>query len=93
MGSIFRVHLYYTDVLSWIKQQGTIPVFATLLQGEDVTTLSTQREGIILIGNESKGIPPELIEAATQKISIPGKGEAESLNASVATGIILSYLS
>lgn len=93
MGSIFRVQLFYTNVLRWIQQQGRVPVFASLLKGEDVTTLSTQKEGIILIGNESKGIPGELIELATHKISIPGKGEAESLNAAVATGIILSYLS
>lgn len=93
MGSIFRVQLYYANVLHWIKQQGNLPVFASLLQGEDVTTFSCQKEGIILIGNESKGIPNELIELATHKISIPGKGEAESLNAAVATGIILSYLS
>jgi TrmH family RNA methyltransferase len=93
MGSIFRVQLCYTNVLHWIKQQGKVPVYASLLQGEDVTALTSQKEGILLIGNESKGIPDELIELATHKISIPGKGKAESLNAAVATGIILSYLS
>lgn len=93
MGSIFRVHLVYTNVVNWIKQQGNISVYATLLDGEDVTTFNSLNEGIILIGNESKGISKELVELSTRKISIPGKGEAESLNAAVATGIILSYLS
>lgn len=93
MGSIFRVKTYYTPLLSWLQQQIGIPVYATVLQGEDVTTFSTVKEGIILIGNESKGIPSELLELSTHKISIPGKGQAESLNASVATGIILSHLS
>lgn len=49
-------------------------------------------EGIILIGNESKGIPPELLSVANRRITISRKGGAESLNAGVAAGIILSQL-
>lgn len=93
MGSIFRVSVQYADLLPWLSSHQNIPVYATLLEGQDVTAHSPIREGIILIGNESKGIPPELIEIASHKISIPGKGNAESLNAAVATGIILSHLS
>jgi TrmH family RNA methyltransferase len=48
--------------------------------------------GILIVGNESKGIRKELLEKAGQKITIPRRGEAESLNAAVATGIILSHL-
>jgi TrmH family RNA methyltransferase len=93
MGSIFRVSVHYTDLLTWLASQKNIPIYATILQGKDVMALSRISEGIILIGNESKGIPLELIELATQQISIVGKGHAESLNAAVATGIILSQLS
>jgi len=49
-------------------------------------------EGLIVIGNESKGISAGLLDLATNQITIPRKGRAESLNASVATGIILSHL-
>jgi TrmH family RNA methyltransferase len=49
-------------------------------------------KGILIIGNESKGIRPEYMALATEKITIPKKGQAESLNAAVATGIILSHL-
>lgn len=93
MGSIFRVIVQYADLLPWLLSLKSMPIYATLLQGQDVTTVSPIREGIILIGNESKGVPAELIEMASHKISIPGKGNAESLNAAVATGIILSHLS
>jgi TrmH family RNA methyltransferase len=49
-------------------------------------------EGIIIIGNESKGIGEEILKLANVQITIPGKGKAESLNAAVATGIIYSFI-
>ena len=49
-------------------------------------------KGIILIGNESKGISPDLLAVVNHHITIRRKGNAESLNAAVATGIILSHL-
>ena len=49
-------------------------------------------EAIIIIGNESKGISDELLQIADKKITIPKIGEAESLNAAIATGIILSHI-
>jgi len=48
--------------------------------------------GFIVVGNESKGIGPELLGLATRRVTIPRKGSAESLNAAVATGIMLSHL-
>jgi TrmH family RNA methyltransferase len=50
------------------------------------------QEAILLIGNESAGIPASLLAKAGATVSVPGKGQVESLNAAVATGIILSYL-
>ena len=93
MGSIFRVQLYYTDLQHWLQKQQGVRIFASLLEGKDVTKMEPITEGILLIGNESKGIPEELIQLSQVKISIPGKGNAESLNAAVAAGIILSHLS
>jgi TrmH family RNA methyltransferase len=49
-------------------------------------------EGIVVIGNESKGISDEILKLSNVHITIPGKGRADSLNAAVATGIILSHL-
>ena len=56
-----------------------------------LSALKNIKEGIILIGNESKGISEELLNMATIQITIPRYGNAESLNAAVATGIILSH--
>ncbi|MFM8709897.1 MAG: TrmH family RNA methyltransferase, partial [Sphingomonadales bacterium] len=62
------------------------------MQGTDVRSLSPLREGILLVGNESAGISASLLQKAGQLVSVPGKGKVESLNASVAAGILLSYL-
>jgi TrmH family RNA methyltransferase len=92
MGSIARVNIYYVDVISWLKENKSVRVYATLLEGKDVTRMSPINEGIIVFGNESRGMKNELIGMANEKITIPGKGRAESLNASVAVGIVLSHL-
>jgi RNA methyltransferase, TrmH family len=91
MASIARVPLYYDMQLQWLPQQ-TVPIFAATLQGKPLTNSLKTPYGILIIGNESKGIRPELMAIATEQITIPRKGEAESLNAAVATGIILSHL-
>jgi RNA methyltransferase, TrmH family len=92
MGSISRVQLQYTDPVSWLSGHKTIPVYAAALDGKDIAEIPVLKEGIIIIGNESKGIRPQVMELATERITIPKKGKAESLNAAVATGIILSRL-
>ena len=55
----------------------------------NVNNIGKIKEGIIIIGNESKGISVEVMAMADEKITIPKLGEAESLNAAVAAGIIL----
>ena len=92
MGSIARVNVYYRDLPSWLKQPPGVRIYAAMLEGKDVTKMQAIKEGLIIIGNESTGIGTELLECANEKISIPRKGKAESLNAAVATGIILSHL-
>ena len=92
MGSIARVNVFYTDLAVWLKLRSDIRIYAAMLDGKDVTKMSAIREGLIIIGNESVGIDQELLQFANEKISIPRKGSAESLNAAVATGIILSHL-
>lgn len=92
MGSIARVNVFYTDLLTWIKEQHKSKLYAATLEGKDVTKMTALGEGLIVIGNESKGIRDELMEFANERITIPKKGKADSLNAAVATGIILSNL-
>ncbi len=92
MGSITRVKVYYTELEEWLSSQNGITIYAASLDGEDVTTMEKIKEGIIIFGNESKGINPELLALADIKITIPKKGKAESLNVAMAVGIILSHI-
>ena len=92
MGSISRVRVEYTDILLLLKENNDVRKYAAVLNGRDVTKMEKINEGIIIIGNESKGISAEILDLSNVQITIPGKGKAESLNAAVATGIILSHL-
>jgi RNA methyltransferase, TrmH family len=92
MGSLGRVNVLYTDALLWLEQQKGVPIYATALSGTTLRQYGPIMEGIIVIGNESKGVSPALLQMAQHKIHIPGKGGAESLNAAVALGIVLAQL-
>ncbi len=91
MGSLANVNIIYTDLVNFIEQNNGVKVYATALQGKNIFTQKI-KEGIVLIGNEGKGVSNELMIRATTKINIPKIGEAESLNAAVATGIILAQI-
>ena len=90
MGSIARVNVIYTDLYSRLQKEKDSRIYAAVLLGKDLRKVKI-KAGIILIGNESKGIRPEILGLANEKITIPGIGKAESLNAAVAAGIILSH--
>ena len=92
MGSIARVKVVYAGVEEWLTSHTDVPIYATVLDGQDIRKMKKIEEGIILVGNESKGLKPGLLELANERITIPGKGNADSLNAAVATGIVLSHL-
>lgn len=91
MGSIARVRILESEILPFLQQAG-VPSYAATLHGNDITQFSKLEEGIILIGNESRGLSDAVIGASTHKITIPRLGGAESLNAGVAAGIICGRL-
>jgi len=91
MGSFIRVKCWYrnlTEILSSIN----MPIYGALLKGQSINQISPLKEGILLIGNESKGIRETTLPFITKAVTIPRIGLAESLNAAVATGILLSHL-
>jgi TrmH family RNA methyltransferase len=92
MGSIFRVQLLYTDLNEWLDQQQGTALYGAALDGVALKDIPSISNGLIVIGNESKGIRPDVMSRVTKKITIEKWGGAESLNAAVATGIILSHL-
>lgn len=91
MGGHLRVNVHTTDLAEFI-QQTTLPVLAATLDGENVYTFPEMNSGVLLIGNESKGISHHLIEKADRRITIPRLGGAESLNAAVSAGILCALL-
>jgi len=91
MGSLVRVEMIYTDLEEYIRANPGIPVYAGSLEGDDLRSKIPTTEAMLLMGNESKGIRPELISLTSKQIRIPRKGGAESLNVAVATGILLSW--
>jgi TrmH family RNA methyltransferase len=92
MGSLMRVQVWYTDLVDLINAHADIPLWAAALEGRQVDKLEKPPHILLLIGNESKGIRPSLLDRAQERLTIPKVGKAESLNASVATGILLSQL-
>jgi TrmH family RNA methyltransferase len=93
MASLQRVNLIYTDLKDWLEKQTMVKKYAATLQGKPVKSFNALTEGILIIGNESKGVSEPVMKLADEKITIPRIGEAESLNAAVATGIILYEMS
>ncbi|MGN6493426.1 MAG: TrmH family RNA methyltransferase [Agriterribacter sp.] len=92
MGSILRVNTIYQDLEQTCSNLAGVEIYAATLHGQSLYTLPPATNGLLLIGNESKGIKQSLLSHCTTQITIPRIGEAESLNAAVATGILLSHL-
>jgi TrmH family RNA methyltransferase len=91
MGSFTRVKVYYTDLPEYLSNYDQ-EIYATVMDGDPIWDIKTSG-GIYIIGNESNGIRPEVLQYASRKISIPARGAAESLNAAMAAGIIMAALS
>lgn len=95
MGSFFRVNTFYVDLLQEIdilKHHHRMMVFGLALQGESIYSASLPSRGVILVGNESKGLSSEILKKVDNPLLIPAYtgNHAESLNAAVATAIACS---
>lgn len=99
MGAILNVNVFYYDLKSVLLQAQVkkVPVFGTLLDGEPIYTHRLDNKGIILLGNESKGISDELIPFINHKLTIPrfstGKNDIDSLNVGMAASVVFSEFS
>ncbi len=89
MGSLFRMSIEYTDLSEYFSQTD-LPIYGALLDGIDMYSTPIEKKGVLVIGNEGKGISDGIKSYVTKPIFIPKYGEAESLNAAMATGIILA---
>jgi TrmH family RNA methyltransferase len=98
MGSIARVPVHYTDLVSFLSTlPSSINIYGSFLEGENIYKKKLFPRGVIIIGNESKGVSGSIAQFVTDKLHIPSfspgqdsAAQAESLNASVATAILCS---
>jgi len=96
MGAILHVNVFYTDLLVFLDTaaKNKTRIFGALMDGESIYSYKLDNHGIILLGNESKGISEELMPYITDRIKIPKLTGVErgidSLNVSMAASVIFS---
>ena len=93
MGSIARVRVTYTDLPALCERLDTqTPIYGTLLDGDNLYSTPLSSHGMIVMGNEGKGLSPSMREKVTHRLRIPSyppsRDTAESLNVAMATGIV-----
>ena len=90
MGSIARVNVQYKDLDAFLNST-ELPVYGTFMDGVSVNNTKLPKKGIMIMGNEGKGISDAIAQLCTDRLAIPQFGEAttESLNVASATAILL----
>lgn len=91
MGSLSRVRIEYVDIEATIVN-ATVPVFGALLKGQSVYETDFTSEGLLVMGNEGKGIRSSIVNKINTAVTIPRFGDAESLNVAVATTVFCSEI-
>jgi len=95
MGAMAYVNLHYTQLEDYFnKYRNQCPIYGAIMNGQNIYITKTKSNGIILLGNEGKGISNQLLTFVSHPISIPdfplGTAKVDSLNVSMAASIILS---
>ncbi len=97
MGALCRVKVYYTEtaeLLSSLAKAELFPLIGTVLEGDNIYNTDLPSKGMIVLGNESRGINENLLKALTLKLTIPSRGDrseiSESLNVAMAAGIVMA---
>lgn len=98
MGAILRVRVHYGPLSEWLGDAGArgIPVYGTFLEGDNIYKCGLSPDkGIVVMGNEGRGVSAEIAARVTRKLYIPpyppeAGPTSESLNVATATGIVLS---
>jgi TrmH family RNA methyltransferase len=93
MGAAFRLPVWYRptypEVLAWCKERGVKTVCADLNAPNNYTELDWTVPGALIMGPETSGLSAEEIAAADEAVRIPMREPVESLNVSVAAGVLL----
>lgn len=91
MGALARVKFYYTDLPEFLSSV-SVPVYGTFLDGENIYEKELTPNGIIVMGNEGKGISQPVKQMIDRRLLIPnypiGTVTTESLNVAIATSVV-----
>lgn len=93
MGAISRIRVHYTDLSIYLSEASAlgVPIYGTFLDGRNIYDRPLTPHGIIVMGNEGKGISREVESLVSDKLYIPnyppGRSTTESLNVAMATAI------
>lgn len=95
MGSIARVNVIYTDLGDLMNNlPDDFPIYGTFLDGKSIYDQSLSSEGLVVMGNEGKGISKEIAKRINHRLLIPNypptRETADSLNVAIATAITCS---
>ena len=94
MGAILRVRVHYRPLAPLLAEAaaGGIPVYGTFLEGENIYESKLAPTGIVVMGNEGRGVTPAVAQCISRKLFIPpwpaDRRGSESLNVAMATGIV-----
>lgn len=93
MGAIARVRLHYLPLAETLQQtECNYPIYGTLLEGKNIYERDLKNNGLIIMGNEGKGLSPEIRRLVTDSLYIPSyptdRPTSESLNVAIATAIV-----
>ncbi len=94
MGSVIHTRVHYTNLQGLVEEAAgkNMPVYGTFLEGKPVFSCPLSDHGLVIFGNESKGISSGLEQKTGEKITIPsfpsGVPTLNSLNLSTATAIV-----
>lgn len=94
MGAILRVRVHYLPLADFLRRtsESGVEVYGTMLDGQNIYDVELAPTGVIVMGNEGRGVSAECAASFSQRLLIPaysvaGQG-SESLNVAMATGIV-----
>lgn len=90
MGSIFRIQIVPIDFQQLYSLHPFSQIIAAVMNGVDLHNHTLDDSSLLIMGSESHGVSAEILSLCTDLITIPNHGRGDSLNVSVATGIILN---
>lgn len=94
MGALLRVEVCYTELTEWLSEarKGGVPIYATTLDGDDIHSAKLSAGGVVVMGNEGKGVSPRVQSLTSHHLYIPpyprNRRGSESLNVAIATAIV-----